>query len=59
MSVSVRGYAAERIRGCATNFGRLSAGTTPYYNVIYYGNVAQAAYGLLLILEITSVKLGA
>jgi hypothetical protein len=50
MSVSVRAYAAERIHGCATEFGRLGAGPTPYFNFIYYGNVAQAAYRFLLIM---------
>jgi hypothetical protein len=34
---------------CETEFGRLGAGDNiPYYNVIYYGNVAQAACGFLL-----------
>jgi hypothetical protein len=48
--VSIGGYGAERVRGCETEFGRLGAGNNiPYYNVIYYGNVAQAAYGFLLI----------
>jgi peptidoglycan/LPS O-acetylase OafA/YrhL len=49
MLVSMGGYGAERVRGCETEFGRLGAGTMTYYNVIYYGNVAQAAYGFLLI----------
>ncbi|KAH8750310.1 hypothetical protein F5883DRAFT_579653, partial [Diaporthe sp. PMI_573] len=47
--VSIGGYGAERVRGCETEFGTLGAGAIPYYNVIYYGNVAQAAYGFLLI----------
>ncbi|KAH8743404.1 hypothetical protein F5883DRAFT_593080 [Diaporthe sp. PMI_573] len=51
MLVSMGGYGAERFRGCETEFGRLGAGDNiPYYNVIYYGNVAQAACGFLLIM---------
>ena len=43
--INYGGYAAERVRGCETEFERLGAGgTIPYYYVIYYGNVTQAAY---------------
>ncbi|KAH8751709.1 hypothetical protein F5883DRAFT_433922 [Diaporthe sp. PMI_573] len=51
MLVSIGGYVAERVRGCEAEFGRLSAdGNVPYYSVIYYGYVAQAAYGFVLII---------
>lgn len=47
--VSMGGYAAERVRGCGAEFGRLFvASNSPYYIVIYYGYIAQAAYGFLL-----------
>jgi hypothetical protein len=51
MLVSIGGYVAERVRGCETEFGRPGAdGGVLYYRVIYYGHVAQAAYGFVLII---------
>ncbi|KAL2281070.1 hypothetical protein FJTKL_12090 [Diaporthe vaccinii] len=50
MLVSIGGYVAERVRECEDEFEKLSADSkVSYYSVIYYGHVAQAAYGFVLI----------
>ncbi|KAK7928781.1 hypothetical protein PG985_005779 [Apiospora marii] len=45
------GYLADQVQGLQPSFKRVSANdVVPYYSTMYYGGVAQAGYGSVLIL---------
>jgi len=45
------GYLADQVQGFQPSFKRFSANdVVPYYSTMYYGGVAQASYGSVLIL---------
>ncbi|KAK6857502.1 hypothetical protein PG995_006329 [Apiospora arundinis] len=45
------GYLADQVQGLQPSFKRVSANdVVPYYSMMYYGGVAQAGYGSVLIL---------
>ncbi|KAI3322818.1 hypothetical protein HD806DRAFT_544836 [Xylariaceae sp. AK1471] len=48
--VSTGGYLAGHVNGFQTSFDQFGGDENlPYYNIMYYGGVAQAAYGALVI----------
>ncbi|MCJ1330918.1 hypothetical protein MMC10_007605 [Thelotrema lepadinum] len=48
--IGIGGYTANRISGFRTAFEKFSDDDgIPYYNIIYFGSAAQAAYGSSLI----------
>jgi large-conductance mechanosensitive channel len=50
------GYVADQVHGFQASFDKFSApGGIPYYSMIYYGSVAQAAYGSVLIFLVIAV----
>lgn len=50
-AVSVGGYIASRIHGSRSSFELLNIhGHLPYYEIMYYGAVGQAAFGSLMII---------
>lgn len=53
------GYLADKVHGCYTSFEKFGThDSIPYYSLMYYGGVAQAAYGtVLVVLAITVVVL--
>jgi hypothetical protein len=55
--IATGGYLADHVHGFYTSFEKFSAhDSIPYYSLMYYGGVAQAAYGSILVfLTITVV----
>ena len=50
-AVSVGGYIASRVHGCRSSFDLVNIhGHLPYYGIMYYGAVGQAAFGSLMII---------
>jgi hypothetical protein len=48
--ISTGGYLAYHVHDFYTSFERFSAhDSIPYYSLMYYGSVAQAAYGCVLV----------
>ncbi len=48
--VVIGGYIADHVDGFQTSFTKFGANDRiPYYSIIYYGNVAQAVYGSVII----------
>jgi hypothetical protein len=44
------GYVADHVHGFQTSFKKFGANDSiPYYGIIYYGGVAQATYGSVLV----------
>jgi hypothetical protein len=51
IAVSVGGYIASRVHGSRSSFELLNIhGHLPYYGIMYYGAVGQAAFGSLMII---------
>ncbi|KAK8093249.1 uncharacterized protein PG998_014650 [Apiospora kogelbergensis] len=49
--IGTGGYLADQVQGFQPSFKRFSANdAVPYYSMMYYGGVAQAGYGSVLIL---------
>lgn len=56
--ISTGGYIADHVEGYQAAFERFTAGDgIPYYGVIYYGCVAQAVYGSVLILLALPIRI--
>jgi len=55
--IATGGYVADRVHGFQTSFDRSSANDPiSYYDVIYYGGIAQAVYrSVLVFLAITVI----
>lgn len=48
--LSIGGYLADHVHGFQTSFKRFDGNdNVPYYNIMYYGGVGQAAYGFLVL----------
>jgi hypothetical protein len=57
--IATGGYLADQVHGFYTSFEKFGThDSIPYYSLMYYGGVAQAAYGSVLVfLTITVVVL--
>lgn len=57
--IATRGFLADYVYGFYTSFEKFGThDSIPYYSLMYYGGVAQAAYGSVLVfLTITVVVL--
>jgi hypothetical protein len=48
--IATGGFLADQVHGFQTSFEKFRANDSiPYYSMIYYGGVAQAAYGSALV----------
>jgi hypothetical protein len=46
----IRGWIASRVHGFQTSFEFFDRSHIPYYKIMYYGSVGQAAFGSLVII---------
>lgn len=56
--IATGGYLADHVHGFYNSFEKFGThDSIPYYSLMYYGGVAQAAYGSALVFAITVVVL--